>query len=224
MLPVALSFVQESNSVTTLSSFDFVVLVVYVAAIVGMGCWFAKRSSKSEEFMVAGRSLAGWVVGLSIFGTYVSSISFLANPGKSYADNWNPFVFSLSLPIAAWVATRYFVPFYRNGSEVSAYGHLEHRFGPWARTYAVVCFLLTQVARVGTILYLVALALSPMIGWDIRTIILITGVLVTVYTMLGGIEAVIWTDVIQSVVLTAGILVSLGIVLTGMPEGPGADL
>jgi len=107
-----------------LQTLDLVVLISYVAAVVGLGCWFARRSGNSEEFMVAGRSLPGWVVGMSIFGTYVSSISFLANPGKSYSANWNPFVFSLTLPIAAWVATRWFVPFYRNGGEISAYSHL----------------------------------------------------------------------------------------------------
>lgn len=204
----------------TLPAIDLTVIVLYLASVVGLGCWFARRSSSPEQFMAAGRSLPGWVVGLSIFGTYVSSISFLANPGKSYADNWNPFVFGLSLPIAAWIATRWFVPFYRRAGEVSAYNHLEKRFGPWARTYAVVCYLLTQFARMGTIMYLVALALAPLTGWDVRTIILITGVLVTLYTLLGGIEAVIWTDAMQSVVLTAGILVSCGVLLAGMPEGP----
>lgn len=203
-----------------LDTLDLVVLVVYVLAVVGLGCWFARSSNKSEEFMVAGRSLPGWVVGMSIFGTYVSSISFLANPGKSYAGNWNPFVFSLSLPLAAWVATRWFVPFYRKHDTISAYDHLENRFGPWARTYAVICYLLTQVARIATVLYLVALALASMTGWDIRTIILITGVLVTAYTLLGGIEAVIWTDVIQSVVLTVGIVLSLAVLFFNMPAGP----
>ncbi len=144
---------------------DILVLLAYLAGVVGFGCWFVRKSRSTDEFMAAGRSLPGWAVGLSIFGTYVSSISFLANPGKSYGGNWNPFVFSLSLPIAAWVAVRYFVPFYRAGGQISAYHHLEHRFGPWARTYAVICYLLTQLARMGTIMYLVALALAPLTGW-----------------------------------------------------------
>ena len=171
--------------------------------------------------MVAGRSLPGWAVGLSIFGTYVSSIGFLGNTGKSFSGNWNPWVFGLSLPIAAWVAARYFVPIYRSGTEVSAYYHLEKRFGPWARTYALVCYLLTQLARMGTILYLVALAIAPLTGWDVKTIILLTGLLVSIYTILGGIEAVIWTDVIQSIVLTVGALVCAIFLLSNMPEGPG---
>ena len=204
---------------TELSSLDFIVLFAYVAGVFGLGCWFARKSGTTEEFMAAGRSLPGWVVGLSIFGTYVSSISFLANPGKSYAGNWNPFVFGLSLPIAAIIAVTFFVPFYRRNGEISAYTHLERRFGPWARTYAVVCYLLTQLGRMGTILYLVALALAPLAGWDVKTIIIVVGVLVTVYTLLGGIEAVIWTDVVQSIVLTVGILISVIVLIVQMPGG-----
>jgi SSS family solute:Na+ symporter len=200
---------------------DLIVLVVYLVGVVGLGFWFARGSGTTKGFMAAGGKLPGWVVGLSIFGTFVSSISFLANPGKSFDSNWNPFVFGLSLPIAAWVATKWFVPFFRRTGEVSAYTHLEKRFGPWARVYAVICYLLTQMGRIGTILYLVALALVPLTGWDVKTIIILTGILVTVYTLVGGIEAVIWTDVVQSVVLTLGILLTLGLIFSRMPEGAG---
>ena len=200
---------------------DLIVLIVYMAGVFALGCWFARKSSKPQEFMAAGRSLPGWAVGLSIFGTYVSSIGFLGNTGKAYGGTWNSWAFGLSLPIAAFFAVRWFIPLYRSSDEVSAYYHLEKRFGSWARTYAMVCYLLTQLARIGTILYLVALALSPLTGWDVVTIILVTGVLVTVYTLLGGIEAVIWTDVAQSIVLIAGALLCAGLILTGMPEGSG---
>ncbi|MBC8868077.1 MAG: sodium:solute symporter, partial [Planctomycetes bacterium] len=203
-----------------LPGIDIAVLLVYLAGIVGFGCWFVRKSRSTNEFMAAGRSLPGWAVGLSIFGTYVSSISFLANPGKSFGGNWNPFVFGLSLPIAAFIAVRFFVPFYRRSGEVSAYNHLEHRFGPWARTYAVICYLLSQLARMGTIMYLVALALEPLTGWPVLAIIAVTGVLVTVYTLMGGIEAVIWTDVMQSLVLTTGAVLCVVLLLFGMPEGP----
>lgn len=207
-----------------LPALDFAVIVIYLGGVVAFGAWFVRKSSSTEEFMAAGRSLPGWAIGLSIFGTYVSSISFLSNPGKSYADNWNPFVFSLSLPIAALIATRFFVPFYRKAGEVSAYTHLEHRFGTWARMYAVVCYLAIQLVRMGAIMLLVSKALHPLTGWDERTIILITGVLVTIYTLMGGIEAVIWTDVVQSIVLTCGALLCLGLLVFGMPEGPGQVL
>ena len=204
-----------------LPAIDIAVLIVYLAGVVGIGCWVGRKGRNPDEFMAAGRKVPGWAVGLSIFGTYVSSISFLALPGKAYGGNWNAFVFSLSLPLTTWLAVKYFVPFYRRSGEVSAYQHLEQRFGPWARTYAVICYLLTQLARMGTILYLLALALAPLTGWSMVTIILVAGVLVILYTLVGGMEAVIWTDVVQSIVFIGAALVCVLLLLTGLPRGPG---
>ena len=203
-----------------LPALDYTILIVYLGSVVALGCWFVRRAQSPDAFMVAGRSLPGWAVGLSILGAYVSSISYLANPGSAFSGNWNLFVFALSLPLAVWVAVRWFVPFYRHSGQVSAYQHLERRFGAWARTYAVVCYLLTQVARMGTILYLLGLALAPMTGWDVRLIIVLTGVLVTLYTFLGGTEGVIWTDAVHSVVMIVGVVACVWVLLGGMPEGP----
>lgn len=204
-----------------LSPIDLAVLVVYLAAMVAMGVWLGRKNTSPDQFMKAGGAIPGWAVGVSIFGTYVSSISFLALPGKAYGSNWNPFVFSLAIPLAVVVAVRYFVPFYRRSGQVSAYHHLEERFGAWARTYAVVCYLLTQLARMGTIMYLLALALAPLTGWSLVTLILVTGVVTIIYTLIGGIEAVIWADVVQSFVLIGGTLACAAVLLFGMPEGPG---
>lgn len=205
----------------TLSLVDLSVLVGYLLLTLGVGAWFALRKRSSDEFMAGGRSMPGWAVGLSMFGSYVSSISFLANPGKSFAANWNAFVFTLATPIAAVVAIRWFVPFYRRLGQVSAYEHLERRFGPWARTYAVVCFLLTQVARMGTVVYLLALAVSPLTGWDVTIIILLTGTLMIVCTIFGGMEAVVWIGVVQSLVLIAGPVICLAALLLQVPGGLG---
>jgi len=174
--------------------------------------------------MAASGALPGWVVGLSIFGTFLSSNTFIGVPGKAYGGNWNAFVFSLTLPLAAWVAVKYFVPFYRNSGEISAYHHLEKRFGPWARSYALGCYLLTQQARVGAILFGVSMALHAMTGWSLPAIIIGAGVAVTLYTLLGGIEAVIWTDVIQSLVLLAGAVVIAVLLITGHPNGASEAL
>jgi solute:Na+ symporter, SSS family len=200
---------------------DLLVLVLYLAGMVGMGVWFSRRSGTPDQFMKAGGTIPGWAVGLSIFGTFVSSISFLALPGKAFAGNWNPFVFSLSIPLATIVAVRWFVPFYRRSGEVSAYHHLEARFGAWARTYAVLCYLLTQLGRMGTIMYLLALALSPLTGWSLVTLILVTGIITIFYAFIGGIEAVIWADVVQSFVLIGGALACVALLGFGLPEGPG---
>ena len=200
---------------------DLLVLALYVVGIVAFGSGFFRRSRTPRGFTAARGALPGWAVGLSLFGTYLSSNTFLGVPGKAYASNWNSFVFSLSLPFAAWIAAKYFVPFYRGTGEVSAYTHLERRFGLWARVYAMVCYLLTQLARVGAILFGVGIALAALTGWPIQLIIVATGALVTFYTLLGGIEAVIWTDVAQSLVLSLGALLVLAMLLFGMPEGPG---
>lgn len=200
---------------------DLIVLLVYIVAVVGFGCWFVRKNDSSEAFMVAKGALPGWAVGLSIFGTFLSSNTFLGVPGKAYGGNYNAFVFSLSLPVAAFLATRFFVPFYRRSGSVSAYEHLEQRFGAWARMYAVLCYLLTQIARMGTIMIGVSLVMHALTGWDRGSIIVVSGILVTAYTLLGGIEAVIWTDVVQSIVLMVGAFVLLGMLLGGMPEGPG---
>jgi transporter, SSS family len=205
---------------SNLSIPDLAILIAYLVGVTGFGCWFYWRNRDSEHYMSGGRSLPGWAVGLSIFGSYVSSISFLANPGKSFAGDWNAFVFALTLPLTAWIAVKWFVPFFRRTGEISAYHHLESRFGPWARTYAVACYILTQLARLGTILYLLALALVPLTGWDITTIIIVAGVAILVYPLLGGTEAVIWTGVVQAVVLVGGALACVVTLLIGMPEGP----
>lgn len=209
---------------THFSDIDWIVLAVYFVATMGIGFYFYRKTRSTEGFTAGGRSLPGWACGLSIFATYLSSISFLALPGKAYAANWNPFVFSLSLPVATWVAVRYFLPYYRRTAEVSAYAHLEHRFGPWARMYASVFYLLTQLARMGAVMYLMALPMSVLLGWDIRVIIMITGISVTIYAFVGGIVAVIWADAMQSIVLMAGAAVCAVVMLLGMPQGPGQIL
>ncbi len=207
-----------SSQFTTL---DWCVLVGYFVGIIGLGLFFWRRSSSStEEFTAGGRSLPGWLTGLSIFATYLSSISYLALPGKAFADNWNGFVFSLGLPLAAIVAVMYFVPMYRLGNDVSAYALLERRFGVWARVYGSAFYLLFQIARIGMVMYLMALPMAVIFGWDIRVIIVITGFVVTLYSFIGGIVAVIWADAIQAIVLLVGAVVALYVILHGMPGGP----
>lgn len=203
-----------------MDALDIIVLTGYIALVVGVGFWFARRSSTSDGFMKASGRLPSWVVGMSLFGTYLSSNTFIGVPGKAYSGDWNAFVFSLSIPIAVWIAAKWFVGFYRSTGEISAYEHLEHRFGPWARVYAVACYLLTQVARTATIMLGVAIGLQQVTGWNLASIILIAGFLVTLYTLIGGIEAVIWTDAIQSAVLTIGALLVTAILLFQHPGGP----
>jgi SSS family solute:Na+ symporter len=199
---------------------DIIVFLLFTGGVVLFGCSFFQKKGSSDEFTSAGRSLPGWVVGMSIFATYVSSISYLGYPGKAFAGDWNAFVFSLSIPVASYFAAKYFVPFYRSQGSVSAYSFLEERFGSWARLYASACYLLTQIARMGSILFLLALPMNILMGWNIQMVIIITSIAIIVYSMLGGVKAVIWTEAIQGFILIGGALVCLGILLFSMPEGP----
>lgn len=200
---------------------DYIIFFIFVGGVALFGCSFYFRSrNNAEAFTAAGGSLPAWVVGMSIFATFVSSISFLGLPGDAYKGNWNPFVFSLSIPIATYLAAKVFIPLYRSLNSVSAYHYLEQRFGYWARCYVAVCYLLTQLARVGSILLLLALPLNTMFGWDISTIIVLTGIVTLVYALLGGIAAVVWTDAIQGIILIVGALACAAILTFTMPEGP----
>jgi len=204
-----------------LSILDFIVFFLFTGSVAVFGCFFYKSSSKgASAFTRADGNIPAWVVGMSIFATFVSSISFLGLPGGSYAGNWNQMVFSLTIPIATWLAAKVFIPLYRGVGSVSAYQYLEQKFGWWARCYVAVCYLLTQVCRVGSILLLLALPINAMFGWDIGTIIVVTGILTLVYSSLGGISAVLWTDAIQGIILIAGAIVCAAIITFGMPEGP----
>lgn len=200
---------------------DYLVFFIFVGGTALFGCSFYFKSRKSSAaFTKAEGSLPSWVVGMSIFATFVSSISFLGLPGDAFKGNWSPFVFSLSIPIATILAAKIFIPLYRGVNSVSAYHYLEEKFGYWARCYASVCYLLTQVCRIGSILLLLALPINKMFGWDIQTIIIVTGFVTMVYTLLGGIAAVVWTDAIQGIILIVGAVICAGMLIFGMPEGP----
>lgn len=201
---------------------DITIIAIYMLAMIWIGVYFSKKNKNAEQFTKASGKIPGWAIGISIFATFLSSNTFLGVTGKAFGTNWNAFVFSLSMPLAAWVATKYFVPFYRKNGDISAYTHLEKRFGPWARTYAVTCFLLTQLARMGSIFFGIALSLQALTGFSMSSIILVMGICIIIYTVLGGMEAIIWTDVVQGIILTSGALLILFFVIKDMPGGISA--
>lgn len=192
--------------VTNLGVFDMAILAAYCAVVVGMGIYYSRKCRTAEEFMVAGRSIPAWAAGLAIMSTYTSSISYIATPGKAYDSNWHPLIFSLAIFPVAWLACRYAVPYYRRMKLLSVYEFLEERIGAWGRVYAAMSFLFYIVGRTAVILYLVSLLLSQFLDWPIALIIVIVGLVTILYTLLGGMEAVIWTDVLQSAIMIAGLL------------------
>ena len=203
---------------------DLLILVVYVIGITLFGCsfFFRKGSGDANTFMSGGMKLPTWTIALSIFATHVSSLSFLGLPAKAFLTNWNPYVLSMTVPVAAAIAALWFIPFYRNSGCLSANTFLERRFGTWARLYASACFIIMQSARAGVILYLLALLMKSVLGYSVVSIILITGIATIIYSMMGGLSAVVWTDAIQSLILIGGTvlcIVLLGFNIPNLGEG-----
>lgn len=210
---------QRRLTMHALPVIDITIVILYLLAMVWIGFYFSKKNKSSDQFIKASGKVPGWAIGLSIYATFLSSNTFLGVPGKAFGGNWNAFVFSISMPFAAWVATKYFVPFYRHTQEVSAYTHLEKRFGSWARTYAVVCFLLTQFARMGSIFFGMALTMHALTGMSMSSVMVWMGLCIILYTVMGGMEAVVWTEVVQGVLKTLGALLVLYLILREMPGG-----
>src|SRR6201985_933504 len=205
--------------IKTLPAIDLGIILLYLAIMLLVGFYFSRRNKSADQFTRASGKIPGWAIGISIYATFLSSNTFLGVPGKTFGSNWNVYVFSLSMPIAAWIASKYFIPFYRNSGEISAYTHFEKRFGAWARTFTVVCFLLTQIARMGSIFFGIALSLQALTGFDMKTIMTVVGVCIIIYTVLGGIEAVIWTEVAQAIIKTLGAILIIYLIVLNMPGG-----
>ena len=199
---------------------DIAIFVVYLIGIILFGSSFYRKNKTSSAFTLGNKNIPTWVISMSIFATFVSSISYLALPGQAFQSDWNAFVFSISIPFASIMAVKFFVPLYRSINSPSAYTYLEIRFGPWAKVYVSMMYLLTQLMRTGTILFLLALTLNVILGWSIITVIIITGLSVMIYSLLGGIQAVIWTDAIQGIILIAGALICAGTIMFSMADGP----
>ena len=196
-----------------LGTIDTSILIVYGLVLVGMGAYFFRKTKTSEQFMVAGRGIPAWAAGLAVMSAYTSSNSYIAVPGKALDSNWHPLIFALSAIPVAWFVTKYVVPYYRKKNIISVYGYLEEKIGAWASIYASLSFVLFMIGRTAVILYLSSLLLSSFIAVDIRMLIIVIGIVTIIYTLMGGMEAVIWTDVMQSVIMIGGIIF-IGILLT----------
>ena len=202
-----------------LAILDIWVLGLYFGLVLLLGFYFSRKNTNTEEYFVGGRSFPGWAIGLSLVGTSISSITFLAYPGDAYKTAWLRFLPNLMLPVAILFAAYYFLPVFRRKKTTSAYEFLEDRFGPSVRGYGAVAFIVAQLVRLSTILYLLSLLLHELTGLDPVTCIVVSGVFVSVYTVMGGIDAVIWTDVLQTVVLVAGGIMCLYVIIELLPNG-----
>ncbi|WP_302453325.1 sodium/solute symporter [Victivallis vadensis] len=202
---------------------DLAAIMIYFAAMALMGIYFARKNRSTEDYFLGKRAFPGWAIGLSMLGTSISSVTFLALPAAAYALDMRQFV-PLGPVVAAVLACWIFIPFFRRGRTISAFEYLEARYGTVVRCYAAGSFVVLQFIRLATILYLVALPVAAMTGWNIFLIVLVTGVVVALYTTFGGFEAVVWTDVVQTVILLGGALLCFAIIIGKLPGGFGQIL
>lgn len=198
---------------------DLFILLLFLAGMAAMGVFFSKRNNSTEEYFLGGRKIPGWALGLSMVGTSISSITFLALPAAAYVLDYRQLTPNLFMPVAALVACWLFIPFFRRGRKTTAYEYLESRYGTGIRIYSALYAMLGQLLRLGLILYLVVLPLSAMLHISEGTAIIAFGVITCFYTVFGGIEAVVWTDVVQTIILLGGGLLCVAAVVVQLPGG-----
>ncbi len=198
---------------------NYTVLLAYLAVIMLVGVYFSKRQKTADDYFKAGGRIPGWAAGISVFATTLSSITFMSIPAKAFTDDWT-FLFGqyISILILPFVFV-YYIPFFRKLNITSAYEYLEQRFDIRMRLFASLSFILFHVGRIAIITYLTALALMPFININPLTIVFLIGVLCIVYTFLGGIEGVIWTDVIQGIMLSVAAVVIFIIICLNVDGG-----
>jgi len=198
---------------------NYAVLGVYLTALIAMGFYFARREKTTDDFFLAGRRIPWWAAGLSIFGTQLSAITYLAMPARSYATDWALLILNIGIFAIAPLVIYLYLPILRRLNITTAYEYLEKRFHVSIRLFGSLSFVAFQLGRMGIVVLLPALALSAVTGLNVYLCIALMGVLSTVYTVLGGIEAVIWTDVLQGAVLIGGAFVALWIIAGNLDGG-----
>ncbi|MCH5310632.1 MAG: sodium:solute symporter [Prevotella sp.] len=202
---------------------DYTIVALSVVLAVGMGVFFAHKQKDTSQYFSGGGKVPAWAVGMSIFATLISSVTFLAYPGAAYGGNWILLVQGLMVPVVLLAMIGVIVPLFRHIIKLSTYEYFERRFGFFARIYSSVAFSLGHFSKMGTVFFLVALALNQFMGIDVSTIIVVLGVAIILLTLLGGMEAIIWMDVVQGFMLIGGGLICLCMLLF-LPEGGPAQV
>lgn len=201
---------------------DIIVIAFYFLLLSWIGYFFSKRQMTTNDYFKAGGRIPWWAAGLSIFGTALSAITFMAIPAKTFDADWSYFIHNMTIFLVAPVVILLFIPFFRKLDVTTAYEYLENRFNLTIRLIGSLSFIAFQIGRMGIILFLPSIALNVATGMDIYFCIAIMGTVALVYTILGGIEAVIWTDVIQVIVLLGGAILSLTLIMLKVDGGLAA--
>lgn len=198
---------------------DWVVVIVYLVWVVWDGLKSSKHTGELDGYLRAGRSLPWWVVGLSVMATQLSAITLVGTTGQGYNDGMRFIQFYFGLPLAMIILSLTLVPFFYRSGVFTAYEYLERRFDLKTRTLASMAFLIQRGMSCGVIIAAPALVLSIVLGWNLTNTVLLIGVPTVIYTVLGGVQAVAWTDVKQMAIIVGGVLAAVIVLLMGLPEG-----
>lgn len=205
-----------------LSVLDYGIIIAVLLITLYFGLKYAKNQKTTEAYFSAKGRVPSWAIGMSLLATLISSVTFLGYPAEGYSHNWILLVQGLMVPIVLLGTVWFIVPLYRKVIGLSTYEYFEKRFGSFARYYSSIAFVLRQFSGMGTVLYLLAVALSSMTNISTYWVIIVVGLIIVTVNLLGGIEAVIWLDVFQGFMLFAsGILCLLVIIFSvngGLPE------
>ena len=199
---------------------DYIIVLVSILAAIGMGVYFAHRQKDTSTYFAGGGKIPAWAVGVSIFATLISSVTFLAYPGAAYADNWILLVQGLMVPVVLVALIGVIVPLFRKVIRLSTYEYFERRFGLFARLYSSLAFTLGHFSKAGTVFFLVSMALATFLDINIYSIVLVLGITIIILTLLGGMEAIVWMDVVQGALLIGGGIICVLILMFGINGGP----
>lgn len=198
---------------------NWATLLVYLGFMLWIGMLFHKKDQTTDNFFTASRKIPWWVAGLSIYGSQLSAITVMAIPAIVYATDWSLAIGSLMIVAIVPLVIKYFIPFFRRSNITSAYEYLEHRFSENVRLLGSVTFILFQMGRMGIVLFLPAIAISSVTGINVYLIISIMGIICILYTVMGGIEAVVWTEMVQVFILMGGAILCLIIAISSVDGG-----
>ena len=198
---------------------DWIVMIATIIAIPSFGLWRARGSKTVNQYLLAGRSMPWYAMGLSIMATQASAITFIATTGQAYVDGMRFVQFYFGLPIAMVILSATAVPIFHKSGVFTAYEYLERRFDAKTRALAALVFLIQRGMAVGLALYAPAIVMSVIFAWPDRLTTLAIGVICVLYTTMGGIKAVTWTDVLQMSIIFSGLILGLITVISLMPKG-----
>jgi SSS family solute:Na+ symporter len=198
---------------------NWTILAAYILGNLLLGFILSSKVHTDEDYYLGDRTTPWWAIGISVVATYIGALTFLGGPAWSYAEGFSVIFIHINYPIAIFIVVTVFLPFFYNSGVASIFDYLEKRFGLTSRTIMSSVFLFGNMAYSGIMLYTTALVLEFITGMDVYSAIVIVAVVAVTYTMLGGIAAVIWTDVIQTAILFVGALVTLALLINALPEG-----